>query len=74
MGSRDLLGDFREGRVARPGILEAVLQYRDSVRPAMPFAQEPGTRLQGEARIWTHPACGPEHLRQCLELAAGRLT
>ena len=74
MCPRDLLGDFREGRIARPGIFEAVLRHRDCVRAAMPFAQEPGTRLQSEARIWTHPACGPEHLRQCLELAAGRLT
>ena len=74
MGSRYLLGDFREGRVARPGIFEAVLRHRDGVRAAMPFAHEPSTRLQSEARIWTHPARCPEHLRQCLELSAGRLT
>ena len=73
MGSRYLLGDFREGRVARPGIFEAVLRHRDGVRAAMPFAHEPSTRLQSEARIWTNPARGPEHLRQCLELATGRL-
>ena len=73
MGACDLLGDFREGRVARPGIFEAVLRHRDRVRAAMPFAHEPSARLQGEARIWAHPARGPEHLRQCLELAAGRL-
>ena len=74
MGSRYLLGDFREGRVASPGIFEAVLRHRDGVRAAMPFAHEPSTRLQSEARIWTYPARCPEHLRQCLEPSAGRLT
>ncbi len=74
MGACDLLGDFREGRVARPGIFEAVLRHRDSVRAAMPFAHQPSARLQSKARIWTYPARCPEHLRQCLELAAGRLT
>jgi hypothetical protein len=74
MGSRYFLGDFREGRVARPGIIEAVLRHRDGVRAAMPIAHEPSTRLQSEARIWTYPARCPEHLRQCLEPSAGRLT
>jgi hypothetical protein len=74
MDSRDFLGDFREGRVARPGIFEAVLRHSDGVRAAMPFAHQPSTRLQSEARIWANPARGLEHLRQCLELTAGRLT
>jgi hypothetical protein len=73
MDARDLLGDFREGRVARPGIIEAVLRHRDGVRAAMPFAHQPSTRLQSKARIWTYPAGDPKHLRQRLELAAGRL-
>lgn len=74
MGSRYLLGDFREGRVARAGIFEAVLRHRDGVRAAMPFAHQPSAWLQSKTRIWTYPARGPEHLRQCLELAAGRFT
>jgi hypothetical protein len=73
MNSSYFLGDFREGRVARPGIFEAILRHRDGVCAAMPFAHQPSARLQSEARIWTYPARGPEHLRQGLELAAGRL-
>src|SRR5680860_180375 len=73
MGSRDLLGDFCEGRVARPGVFEAILRHRDGMRAAMPFAHEPSAGLQSEARIWTDPARGPEHLCQCPELAAHRL-
>ena len=53
MDARDLLGDFGEGCVARTGIFEAVLRHRDGVRAAMPFAHEPSTRLQNDARIWT---------------------
>jgi hypothetical protein len=74
MGARDLLGDFGEGRIAGPGIFEAVLRHCDGVRAAMPFAHEPSAWLQNKTRIWTYPARGPEHLRQCLELAAGRFT
>src|SRR4029453_16612611 len=61
MNSRYFLGDFRERRVACPGIFEAVLHHRDGVRAAMPFAHQPSTRLQSEAGIWTYPARGPEH-------------
>jgi hypothetical protein len=39
----------------------------------MPFAHETSTRLQSKARIWTDPACRPEHLCQRLELTARRL-
>jgi len=74
MGPCDLLDDFREGRVTRPAIFEAVLGHRDRVGAAMPFAHQPSARLQGEARIWPHPTCGLEHLRQRLELATRRLT
>jgi hypothetical protein len=73
MGTGDLLGDLGEGGVARPGIFEAVLRHRDRVRAAMPFPHQPGARLQSKARIWTYPARGSEHFRQCLKFAAGRL-
>src|SRR5680860_175433 len=73
MGTRDLFGDLREGRVARPGIFEAVFRHGDGVRAAMPFAHQPSARLQSEAKIWTHPARSPEHFCQRLELAARRL-
>src|SRR5665811_1428141 len=73
MGACDLLGDFCEGRVARPSMFEAFFRHRDRVRAAMPFAHEPSAGLQSEARIWTDPARGPEHLCQCPELAAHRL-
>jgi hypothetical protein len=39
----------------------------------VPFAHDPSPRLQSEARIWSHAALGPKHLRQCLEPTAGRL-
>ena len=68
MGSRDLLGDFREGRVAHPGIFEAVLRHCDSVRTAMPFAHQPSTRLQSEASIWTYPARCPDIFASVLSL------
>ena len=73
MGARDLFGDFGEGRVAGPGIFEAVLRHCHGVRPAMPFAHEPGPWLQSKTGVRTHPARGPEHVRQGPELAAGRL-
>jgi hypothetical protein len=73
MGARDLFGDLRKRRIARPGILEAVLCNGDRVRAAMPFAYQPSARLQSKARIWSHFSCGPEHFGQSLELAARRL-
>src|SRR5665811_643331 len=68
MGACDLLGDFCEGRVARPSMFEAFFRHRDRVRAAMPFAHEPSAGLQSEARIWTDPARGPEHLASVLSL------
>jgi len=73
MGSRDRLRDFRQGRVTRSAIFEAVLRHRDGVRAAVPFTDQPSARLQSEARIWTDTSRSLEHLRQCLELAADRL-
>ena len=73
MGTGDLLGDFGERRVAHAGIFESVFRHRDCVGAAMPFAHQPGTWLQAEAGIRGDPACGPEHLRQRLQLATGRL-
>jgi hypothetical protein len=64
MGTRDLLGDFRERRIRRAGILESVFRYRDSVRTSVPFAHQPGARLQAETWIRSDSAFGPEHLRE----------
>ena len=38
----------------------------------MPFAYQPGTRLQAETWIRSDPAFGPEHLRESLQLAPRR--
>jgi hypothetical protein len=73
MATRYFLGDFREGRVVHTGIFEAVFSYCDRVGATVPFAHDPSPRLQSEARIWSHAALGPKHLRQCLEPTAGRL-
>jgi hypothetical protein len=59
MVSRYLLGDFREGRVACPGIFEAVLRHRDGVCAAMPFAhlslpKTISARSDGEVRLAQH--------------------
>jgi hypothetical protein len=70
----ELSPEAREGLVARPGIFEPFLRHTDGMRAAMPLADKPSTRLQCKARIWTHSACGAEHLCQRLQLAAGRLT
>src|SRR5680860_158592 len=61
MSACDLLGDFCEGRVARPSMFEAFFRHRDRVRAAMPLAHKTRAWFQSEARIWTHPARGPEH-------------
>ena len=38
----------------------------------MPFANQSGARLQAETWIRSHSAFGPEHLRECLQLAPRR--
>jgi len=73
MGTGDLFGDFRERRIRRAGILESVFRHGDRVSAAMPFAHQPGARLQAETWIRSDPARGPEHLRQRLQLATRRL-
>jgi len=72
MGTGDLFGDFRERRIRRAGILESIFRYRDSVGTAMPFAHQPGARLQAETWIRSDSAFGPEHLRESLQLAPRR--
>ena len=73
MGAGDLFGDLRKRRITHAGILKSVFRHRDCVGAAMPFAHQPGARLQAEAGIRGDPACGPEHLRQRLQLATRRL-
>ena len=68
MGTGDLFGDFRERRIRRAGILESVC-HGDRVSAAMPFAHQPGARLQAETWIRSDSAFGPEHLRESLQLA-----
>ena len=51
MGTGDLFGDFRERRITRAGILESIFRHRDGVGAAMPFAHQPGARLQAETWI-----------------------
>ena len=72
MGTGDLLGDFRERRIRRAGILESVFRHGDRVSAALPFAHQPGTRLQAETWIRSDSAFGPEHLRESLQLAPRR--
>ena len=72
MGTGDLFGDFRKRRIRRAGILESIFRYRDSVGAAVPFADQPGARLQAETWIRSDSAFGPEHLRESLQLAPRR--
>ena len=72
MGTGDLFGDLRERRIRRAGILESVFRYRDSVGASVPFAHQPGARLQAETWIRSDSAFGPEHLRESLQLAPRR--
>ena len=72
MGTGDLFGDFRERRIRRAAILEPIFRYRDSVGASMPFAHQPGARLQAETWIRSDSAFGPEHLRESLQLAPRR--
>lgn len=72
MGTGDLFGDFRERRIRRTGILESIFRYRDSVGASVPFAHQPGTRLQAETWIRSDSAFGPEHFCESLQLASRR--
>jgi len=69
MGTGNLFGDFGERRIRRAGILESIFRYRDSVGASVPFAYQPGARLQAETWIRSDSAFGPEHLRESLQLA-----
>ena len=72
MGTGDLFGDFRERRIIRADITKSVFRHGDRVSAAMPFAHQPGARLQAETWIRSDPAFGPEHLRESLQLAPRR--
>ena len=72
MGTGDLFGDLSERRIRRAGILESIVRYRDSVGASVPFAHQPGARLQAETWIRSDSAFGPEHLRKSLQLAPRR--
>ena len=67
MGTGDLLGDLGERRIRRAGELESVFRHGDRVSAAMPFAHQPGARLQAETWIRSDSAFGPEHLRESLQ-------
>ena len=69
MGTGDLFGDFRERQICRAAMLESIFCYRDSVGASVPFAHQPGARLQAETWIRSDSAFGPEHLRESLQLA-----
>ena len=72
MGARDLLGDLRKRRIRCARILESIFRYCDSVSASVPFAHQPGARLQAETWIRSDSAFGPEHLRESLQLAPRR--
>jgi hypothetical protein len=72
MGTGDLFGDFRERRIRRTGILESIFRYRDSVGAPVPFAHQPGARLQAETWIRSNSAFGPKHFRESVQLAPRR--
>jgi Natural resistance-associated macrophage protein len=58
--SGDLFGDLGERRIARPGILEPILRYRDGVRTAAPFPDQTRAGLQAEARRRANPTRCPQ--------------
>ena len=64
MDAGNLFGDLRERRIRRAGILESVFRHSNYVSAAMPFAHQPGARLQTETWIRSDSAVGPEHLRE----------
>ena len=72
MGTGDPFGDFRERRIRRAAMLEPIFCYRDRVGASVPFAHQPGARLQAETWIRGDSAFGPEHLRESLQLAPRR--
>ena len=72
MGAGDLFGDFRERQIRRTGILESIFRHGDRVSASMPFAYQPGPRLQAETRIRSDSVFGPEHLRESFQLAPRR--
>ena len=72
MGTGDFFGYFGERRIRRAGILESIFRYRDSVGASVPFAHQPGTRLQAETWIPSDSAFRLEHLRESLQLAPRR--
>ena len=63
MGAGDFFGDLGERRIRRPGTLESIFRYCDSMGASVPFAYEPGARLEAEAWIRSDSALGPKHLR-----------
>ena len=73
MRAGDLLGDFGQGRIAHPGILEPVFRNRDGMRPPMPRAHQGRTWLEAEAGRGGNPTCCPQRFRQRLQLATRRL-
>ena len=72
MGTGDLFGDLGERQIRRPGPLESIFRYRDSVGASVPLAYQPGTGLQVETWIRSDSAFGPEHLRESLQLTPRR--
>ena len=72
MGARDLLGDLRKRRIRCARILESIFRYCDSVGASVPFAHQPGARLQAKTWIRSDSAFVPKHLRESLQLAPRR--
>ena len=72
MDTGDFFGYFGERRIRRAGILESIFRYRDSVGASVPFAHQPGARLQAKTWIRSDSAFGPKHLRESLQLAPRR--
>ena len=73
VGSRDLIGDLREGGVSHAAMFKSVLGHRHRMDSATPFAHEARAGLQIEAGRGTNPARGAQGLRKCLEFAKCRL-
>ena len=46
MGTSDLSGNLGERLICRAGILESIVRHRDRMSAAMPFANQPGARLE----------------------------
>ena len=67
MDTGDLFGDLRERRIRRADILESIFRYCDSVGASVPFAHQPGARLQAETWICSNPAFSPKHFRESLQ-------